>query len=148
MPILTLPIALDGPTVDVFVGVSQPRRQALLAASLPVPAPFVARLLIDTGASCTAVDPTVFGALQIPQSGSCLLTTPSTGAIPHQCGLFDVSLAIHIPSQNVFHMLSPTLSVIESDLASQGILGLLGRDILNKCVLTYNGVGQNLILSM
>lgn len=48
--------------------------------------------------------------------------------------------------QNVFHFLSTSLAVMESNLLSQGILGLLGRDILSKCVLTYNGENQTYIL--
>jgi hypothetical protein len=47
----------DGPLIDIFVGVSFPRRDALKAAGHVAPNPIRARALIDTGASCSCVDP-------------------------------------------------------------------------------------------
>jgi hypothetical protein len=58
MPHLTVPFGRDGPLVDLFVGVSHQRRSALVAANLQVPDFQIAKALIDTGASCTCIDPT------------------------------------------------------------------------------------------
>lgn len=33
----------------------------------------------------------------------------------------------------------PALPVIASMLAAQGIMGLLGRDVLKECLFVYNG---------
>jgi hypothetical protein len=54
-----LTIALDpdrGPIVRLFVAVSAPRAAALKSAGATVPQPIWVDFLIDTGASCTAVD--------------------------------------------------------------------------------------------
>ncbi|MHB1693432.1 MAG: hypothetical protein ACYCUW_06070 [bacterium] len=32
-----------------------------------------------------------------------------------------------------------TLNVVEASLSHQGIFGLIGRDILEQCILFYNG---------
>jgi len=49
MPHLTIPFAAGTPIIDLFVGVSAQRRQALIAAGKSVPEFQVARALIDTG---------------------------------------------------------------------------------------------------
>ncbi|MFN0053921.1 MAG: retropepsin-like aspartic protease [Planctomycetales bacterium] len=146
MPILTLPITADGPIVQVLVGISWPRRKAMKAANLAVPNPEVGRFLIDTGATSTCIDPRIIQSLGIPPSGSISIQTPSTNSTPHQCSLFDVSLGMAMPG-NAIHVFATTLPVVECQLTSQGIDGLLGRDILDKCLLTYNGAGKLFILA-
>jgi len=56
MPILTVPIGLEGPIIKVIVGVSAPHRAALSAAGLQPPPFEVIDALIDTGASGTVID--------------------------------------------------------------------------------------------
>jgi hypothetical protein len=131
------PIGALGPVLDVHVGVSSPRRRMLEAASLAVPPNQPCRLLIDTGASCTCVDKWVIQSLALTPSGSTEVHTPSTGAgNPHSCNQYDVSLIIpHSELSRIFH----AIPVIESEFSHQGIDGLLGRDVLNRCLFIYNG---------
>jgi hypothetical protein len=61
-----LTLALDpsgGPVLPVGVAVSQARREALTTAGREVPPVASIRALVDTGASCTCVDPAVLEAL-------------------------------------------------------------------------------------
>jgi len=78
MPHLSLPITAAGPVLDFYVGVSIPREGALKQAGKPVPNPVLVRGLIDTGASCTSVDPSILQALAIASTGTATVHTPST----------------------------------------------------------------------
>jgi predicted aspartyl protease len=98
-----------------------------------------ARALVDTGASCTCVDLTVLQQLAIPTTGTTPLLTPSTGQTPHTVNQYDVSIVIVFG--NPFKVLfgAHTMPVVEADLRPQGILALIGRDVLLTGILQYNG---------
>ena len=138
MPHLTLSLSAGRPLIDIFVGVSQARREALTAASQPVPSPISTRALVDTGASCTCIDLTVLTQLGIPSTGTTPVLTPSTDQTPHTANQYDVSIAIVFGSQsNPFRILyaAHTMPVVDADLRPQGILALIGRDILGTAML-------------
>lgn len=137
MPSVSLQILPLGPVIDVHIGVSGPRREALVQASQSVPPYVPCRLLIDTGASSTCVDPWIVQKLNLSPSGMVSIHTPSTNANSvHSCQQYDVSLLIpHIAISRIF----TAIPVIESNLVHQGIDGLLGRDVLSQCLLVYNG---------
>lgn len=136
MPHLALQIAAGGPLIDVLVGVSIPRQTALHAAGQSVPPPVQIRALIDTGASCTCIDPSVPQRLGLAPTGVAPMHTPSTGEQPHTANQYDVSLVLLHPTLN---MTLHTVPVAESQLAIQGIQGLLGRDVLKSCLFIYDG---------
>jgi hypothetical protein len=130
--------------VQAVAAVSAARRAALLAASQTVPTNIPIRALIDTGASCTCLDPQVIQSLGVPATGSVLVNTPSTGSTPHATDQYDVALLIPPGAQGQQGLIFPTIPVIASDLfAAQGIHALIGRDILKLCVLIYNGALGN-----
>lgn len=138
MPNLTIQLSPSGPLVEVSVGVSVPRRDALTKAGQAVPANVPARLLIDTGAGSTCLDPSVISALGLSPTGTIPIHTPSTCGVPHVCNQYDVLLIIIHPR---LHKTWGAIPIIESQnlLATQGIHGLLGRDILAECHFIYNG---------
>lgn len=136
MPSISQNISPFGPLIDLIIEVSQPRQQALEKAGKPIPTGVTARLLIDTGASCTSIDSSVFSALALNPTGTIDIHTPSTGAVPVQQNQYDVRLIIpHISINRYFH----AVPVVEANFQAQGIQGLLGRDILRECVFIYNG---------
>ena len=138
MPHFTLALSPGGPIVTAVVGVSDARRTALTEAGQPVPNFVTIRALVDTGASCTCIDPTVIAELALPPTGSVQMFSPTTGETPHAMEQFDV--AIVIPSQQgQAPLIFETIPVVASSLAAQGIQALIGRDILSRCVLHYNG---------
>lgn len=142
MPHFTLPVTPSGPLLRALVGVSASRRQALVAANLPVPPPVPITGLIDTGASGTCLDPTVLAQLGVTPTGVVSVATPSTGATPHQAQQFDVSLFIPGSTPHQPPLSLGAVPVIESSLlAQQGFHALIGRDILSLCVMVYNGDG-------
>jgi hypothetical protein len=144
MPHLTLPIGAGGPILELFIGVSSPRADALKAAGQRVPPQVKVRALLDTGASCTGIDSAVLAALGVVSTGTTPLHTPSTtSGTPHVANQYDVSITlVHPLITRTFR----AMPVIESHLAHQGIQALIGRDVLSLCLLTYDGVGQTFSL--
>lgn len=134
------------PLISMYVGVSAARGQALKKAGQPIPTPQNVQALIDTGASGTCIDPIVFEALQLQPTGITPMLTPSTGDIPVETETYDVSIVI--PGTVTGGTPDPpfilsNVPVSASCLfAAQGFHALLGRDILQRCVLTYNGAIQ------
>ncbi len=123
--------------IDMVIGVSGARHQALLAAGQPIPPVQSVRAMVDTGASCTCVDPMIFEALQLQPTGKTPMLTPSTGSTPVDADTYDV--AIFIPNKAgglAIHNMPVTASHL---FIGQGFHALAGRDILQRCVLNYNG---------
>ncbi|MBL8230603.1 MAG: aspartyl protease family protein [Bryobacterales bacterium] len=144
MPHLTLPISTSGPVVDVVISVSSARREALIAANMPVPQPVPIRALVDTGASGTCIDAGVMRSLQLSPTGAIPIHTPSTGGQPHQANTFDINLTLCHPQLT---MTKQNIPVTEAHLAVQGIHGLIGRDVLRSCLFVYDGQGGVFALS-
>jgi hypothetical protein len=125
--------------VNAAVTVSAARSTALQTANQPIPVPVRIRGLIDTGASCTCVDPSVLTSLQLTATGTVDVATPSTGATPHVASQYDVGIVIPGgPSDTP--LIIPAVPVVSMELlAAQGFHALIGRDILDRCILHYNG---------
>lgn len=136
MPHLNLQIGPLGPVLDLQVQPSQPRTQALTAAGQAVPQPVLIRALVDTGASCTCIDPNILSSLELTPTGSIPVHTPSTGNNPVNQDQYDVGL-VFLHSKLQFAIFS--LPVIASDLQIQGIDALIGRDVLKEFLLIYDG---------
>lgn len=126
--------------------VSHARRQVLTEAAQPVPAPQYITALIDTGASISAIDPKAIAALGITPTGQADITTPSTQGTPVTADTYDVSVAILAGRSGDSHFISDTIQVTASDLGG-AIEALIGTDILNKCIFTYNGADGCFTLS-
>jgi hypothetical protein len=149
MPVLTQPFGLDGPVVDLLVGVSHARQTALIALGEPVPPRVFGRFLIDTGASSTCVDPMIVRQLGIEPRDVALMHSSSTAGRPATCNTYDVSLWLPV-DVNQAHPMARTMNLVEVDLrsAGAGYEGLLGREILSKCVLTCHGPRREVTLAL
>lgn len=140
MPHFTLQISPQGPLLNAVVRISEERHNALTASSLPIPKQINIRALIDTGASCTCVDPSVLTSLALSPTGNATINTPSTGNTPISVDQYDVSIIVPGASSNHAPLVFGTIPVICSELLSlQGFHALIGRDILEHCFLSYNG---------
>ena len=74
--------------------------------------------------------------LGLVPTGTTSIITPSTGNQAHTCAQYDASVVlIHLELAYTFN----ALPVIESDLKHQGILALIGRDVLSSCLFVYDG---------
>ena len=140
----TILIAPQGPLVAVHVGLSVQRRAALMQAGQAVPTPILASLLLDTGASCTSIDSSIISQLGLQPTGTQGILTPSTGATPHQCSTYDVSLSI--PGAAPQKIIS-AIAIIDGHYLTQGHHGLIGRDALKDARVVYSGHDGYVMLS-
>lgn len=58
--------------------------------------------------------------------------------------MYDAAMIIQAPAGNLS---IPTLAVVEARLTMQGFDALMGRDVLSKCVLIYDGFAGTFTLS-
>jgi hypothetical protein len=139
VPYFTRQVAQNGNLiVDAVIGVSLGRRGALTAASQPIPRSVHVQGLIDTGASCSCVDPSVLRQLQLTPTGSSPVNTPTTGHQVAYADQYDISLMTGSP--NEAPLIRGTLAVLEAILlAPQGFHAIIGRDVLDACLLVYDG---------
>ncbi len=139
MPYFTRQVFPNGSLMVVaMVGISAPRRIALQAEAMPVPNAVRIEAMIDTGASCTCIDPAILDQLGLTATGSTTVNTPTTGDSPHVVETYDVGLTIYAATEQS-PLIHQTMPVIKSQLKPQGIDGLIGRDVLRSCFLTYDG---------
>ena len=139
MPHLSGTITPWGPLILVVVGPSAPRIQALTAAGQTPPTAIVARLVVDTGASLTAIDCTILQQLGLTSKGTTPVHTPSTAGVPHNANQYDVGIIIFGLMNAIVHA-APALPVIDGNFKAQGIDWLLGRDVLATSRMSYNGM--------
>ena len=144
MPHFTLQLDVCGPVIVLIIGVSAPRQSAMKDNGLAIPPPVVGRFLVDTGASCSMIDDSIVSALNLQPTGQCDIHTPSTGTVAAKAFQYDIALMIHHDDNVRFF---PTLPVISNNFGTQNIQGLLGRDVLEKCLLVYDGTAQTFSLA-
>jgi hypothetical protein len=118
--------------------------QAMKAAGQTPPSAITVKFLLDTGASSTVVDEKIIAPLKLVPTGQIMVNTPTTGAASVARFQYDIALMLyHVDNSRFFQ----NLPVIATDLSGQNIGGLLGRDILSKCLLVYNGLGDRFALA-
>ena len=130
-----------GPIVQVSVSVGQQIAAQVLQAGGTLPAPVSGLALIDTGASVTCVDQDAANQLQLPAIDVVQVASASHAAVdqnvyPIQVEVVGLPITVNAPR------------AIGAALAAQGILVLLGRDVLQHCVLVYNGTAGSISLSI
>jgi hypothetical protein len=71
--------------------------------------------------------------------------TPSTGVQPHEAAEYDVSLSIAHPDLEIhFPRVLAIASIFDP---REGAQGMIGRDVLDVCVLVYNGLLKTFTLA-
>jgi hypothetical protein len=80
----------------------------------------------------------LINSLGLQPTGRVPISTPSTAGGHHLCDQFDISIFIPSSVATNGHLI-PAIPVIATHLSSQGIDGLIGRDVLKDCALIYNG---------
>lgn len=126
-------LQMRGPVVQVTVTIEQNAGKALLSQGKTV-ATKTGWALIDTGASNTCIDEQAAKDLGLPVID--VGNMQSASHEKHSCNIYPVQIITPVVTLN-----SPR--TMGAALASQGLLVLIGRDVLQTCNLFYNGpIGQ------
>lgn len=143
MPAIAGAIDAYGAMIVVRLGATARRLAALRKAGRPVPGTMDVLALLDTGASCSAIDRHVVRQLDLEGRGFASIHTPSTGSGYVDRDTYDAAVTLGAGGPGEA---SVACEVIEADFAHQGFFALIGRDVLARCVLTYDGPSSRFTL--
>lgn len=129
-----------GPVVEALIGPSSILKEALQKEKKEIPRPVSVRMLIDTGASISAIKKGIAAQLGLKPHGITKIATPSNGAF--QCSLYDIDILFP-----VHHLVIGNVRVIEGIFEGQNIDGLIGRDILKLGLLVYTGYDNSFTIA-
>ena len=140
MALLTGEITRDGAVVGLLIEVSHRFRQTLVREGKPVPPPQTVRAVIDTGSNATGFVASVLRPLGIKPVGRVPILTPSTTPnAPHFVDRYEVSLTLVSGEGSTLVIPSVFVVAPEEFDHTEDIQGLIGRDLLNRCVFEYWG---------
>ncbi len=130
-----------GPIVPVSISIGDQQRVALVAAGREAPAPVTGLALIDTGATLTCIGTQAAQQAGLPTvgTGSMMSATQASVQVPMYAAKIDIQGFVAINTAQAYG--SPALD-------GQGIIALIGRDVLSKCILNYNGPEATFTLSI
>lgn len=140
MPISNGAIApIHGATLELLIGVNLLRRDALRRVNLPVPERIRVVAQIDTGTALSAMDRRVLTGLDLTPTNEMRVRTP-TSAEQEPSRFDQYVVSIGIDSGEGIEALFDNIEVLGTFFApDEGIQGMLGRDVLEHCLLVYNG---------
>lgn len=142
---INTPILECGALVDVEVGPAALFRAAIQKSGRAQPPTTRATLLVDTGASHTFIDEGVMRTLQLEPTSTAKFHSTSTNGVAEPCRVFDVAMVLGSnASQNALRF--DTFRVMSNPFINQPYDGLLGRDILDRLQLHWNGPTRQLVL--
>jgi hypothetical protein len=127
-----------GPLISVEIALPQALAQHLAATNQPVPAPIAGMALIDTGASITSVDNSVFQSLGVQPVGTAMVGAASG---PSQQYIYPASIsfpATMLVGLAFNQVLSCNLAGQPTGMPSP-LIALVGRDLLRHFVFIFNG---------
>ena len=128
-----------GPQVSVQLEVPDALAQQLKATNMPIPPPVKGMALIDTGATMTAVDAGVVAALGVNPIG---VVPVGTAGGPAKHPLYPIKLQL----QGIGLVLNFG-RVTGAPLSGMNLVALLGRDVLSRMILIYDGPSSEYTLS-
>jgi predicted aspartyl protease len=135
---LTVKIGPIGALVDVEIGITDLRRLAHIRAKIKPPTPVRVTMLVDTGASHTFIDETALASLLLTPRDTVEYHSASTRGSPDRCNVYDVDLRLgSMAEQNVISF--DPLEIMATPFVDHRHQGLLGRDVLSRVQLVWNG---------
>jgi hypothetical protein len=134
MPRMQNAIGFDGAIITVRIELGAAEEASLRETGQPVPPPFPTTALIDPGASHTAVHPMILDHLGAIQTGEVWSSVP--GRFEERLKLYDVRLTLG-SYRPAFE-----LEVVKIVPATHTVAVLIGRDILKKGTLLFDGENE------
>ena len=130
-----------GPVFQVTIAVADQVAAELIKQGKTVQPAISGLALIDTGASVTCVDDETAQKLQLPIIDVVRMASASHAS--HQANVYPIKLTITgLP----IGINAPR--AVGAALKTQGLIALLGRDILMHCTMHYNGVAGEITLAI
>ena len=127
----------SGPIVEVWVGVSEPRKRLLKALGMSVPPALLLNLILDTGAETTMVDEQHMRTLALNVRGQRDILTATSDEKPTSCNTYDVELKFKTYGDPP--LVVSALEIIGRPLFNHSIDGMIGRDVLGRVKLLIDG---------
>jgi predicted aspartyl protease len=131
----------SGPIVQVSVTLAQSFAATVAQSGGQLPQPVTGLALVDTGASNTCIDDEAAKSMNLPVIDVGSMHSASHAKTPSN--IYPVQVEI-IGFQIQFQ----SLRTMGAALKAQGLLMLLGRDLLQRCTLFYNGLTGQITLSI
>lgn len=128
-----------GPRIPVTLMPPDQIVAALAKEGKPIPPSIAGLALIDTGAGPTSIDEDAAKKLGLPIINVVKLASASHAST--DAHVYPVKLAI-TGIQNPLN----AAGVVGAPLACQGLVALIGRDLLSMCHFTYNGAAGDFTL--
>jgi hypothetical protein len=146
MPVLTGQLEADGAFVNIRISLSRPEMMRRRAAGQPIPQPIALRAALDSGAEFTCFNQNLLGPLNLPLRGVSLVNAPGLGGLS-LAPQHDVGLTIlHHSGTAALNLVIPELPILEMPLRTVGCDGVIGRDVLDRCLFVYNGPARTFAL--
>jgi len=129
-------LASNGPVLDVSVSIPQALANLYARQQIPLPSPITGIALIDTGATRSCVHGPIMGQLGVNPIG---IVTSGTAAGPSPHNLFPAHFTF--PAAGIDLDFSAVVGVNLSGqiINGQQLIALIGRDVLSRGILVYNG---------
>lgn len=130
-----------GPRLQLTLAPLEEHAKAIADKGETIPQPVSGFALIDTGASITCIDQGAAdrAGLAVVDSGPITSATHEAEIVPIYAGKLDIAgLVTNLTTHRAYG----------ANLASQGLIALIGRDALKRCVLVYNGLDGSFSLSL
>ena len=121
-----------GPKIRVTIGHPRTEVEAAKRANIELKKPYTITALIDTGASRTVINPQLAATCGLRQTGQARISSAG-----HVTERQEFAGAIHFPGQQL-NGFDP-MSLVACPLPEQDVACLLGRDVLERWNLTYDG---------
>ncbi len=131
----------NGPVVEVTISADARVAASIVAAGYSLPPPIAGLAMIDTGASATCIDEEAAQLLKLPVIDVASVTSASGSATHHN--VYAIEIAVVGSSIRV-----GLSKAVGGPLKAQGLLALIGRDVLQNGVLVYNGMTGSFSLSI
>jgi len=137
VPFVTVRYDASGPILDVYIGVSEPRRRAMQARGFEVNPDLQLSFIIDTGADTTMINEQHMRTLGIGPRGAKEILTATSDDKATRCNTYDIALKLW--TYGDAPMIIPALEVIGRPLFNLSIDGMIGRDVLDRVILSVDG---------
>jgi hypothetical protein len=132
-------LAQRGPVLQVEITLPESIAAELIKHGKTIQPPVAGLGLVDTGAIATCVDEDAAKQLQLPVID--VVTMSSTSHASHPANVYPIRIKVAGLPMAIYAQ-----RAIGAALKAQGLVALLGRDVLSHCTFIYNGLAGEITL--